>query len=128
MFDLELRRLASNESPTDSIDYNPKLTTRSQFNTSRNVPKTFRTSRSESGIHIIDHTFDFFSNNSRRTSLTKFTESESEYGTSESCYTSISKLKLPKVVVRNPMGHALRTESSFQRAIAEARVRIREEG
>jgi hypothetical protein len=139
MFDLELRRLASNNSPQSSIDYQ-KFTNRSQIDSSRlettnktttnsginNGGRSFRTTRSES--NYVDRTFSLVSNSGRNSFTTRFNEtSDSDFG-DDSYYTSLSNIKLPKVVVRNTMGHALRTESSFQTAIAEARVRVREEG
>ena len=130
MFDLELRRIASNSSPQSSIDYQ-RFTNRSNVDSSRIDNKigggrAFRTSRSESNYHTSDKSFNL-SINSGRNSLKFNDTSESDFG-DDSYYTSLSNIKLPRVVVKNGMGHALRTESSFQRAIAEARVRIREEG
>ena len=142
MFDLELRRIASNSSPQSSIDYQ-KFTNRSHVESSRldnsynsnNLSSSFkaarglRTSRSDSNYHTVDRSFNFEINSGRNSfTTTKFNDnSESEFG-DESYYTTLSNIKLPKVVVKNTMGQALRTESSFQRAIAEARVRVREEG
>jgi hypothetical protein len=140
MFDLELRRIASNSSPQSSIDYQ-KFTNRSlaessrldnNLNLSSSFPKAargLRTSRSDSNYHSIDRSFNFEINSGRNSfTTTKFNDtSESDFG-DESYYTTLSHIKLPKVVVKNTMGQPLRTESSFQRAIAEARVRVREEG
>ena len=135
MFDLELRRLASNSSPQSSIDYQ-KFTNRSILDSSRLDNKlsqsfngTRRTSRPDSNYHSLDRSFNFEINSGRNSfTTTKFNDnSESDFG-DDSYYTTLSHIKLPKVVVKNSMGQALRTESSFQRAIAEARIRVREEG
>lgn len=153
MFDLENLRLLNDSSPetpvplrasigargslptVDSIgsDLGQKLTGRS--NTSRFFNMTNRTRKnsfrsSVDGYQSIENSFEM---NFNARSLNRFSQdySDSEYEGDESYYTAqsnLSHIKLPKVVVRNPKGQILRTESSFQKALAEARVRVREEG
>lgn len=135
MFDLDLRR--SMVETAESVEF-PKIPSRSttsrmnSTNTRLNSTRlnSNKTARSDQFRGVDQASIDInFVGNSQRSFMKSYNndQSESEFDGEDSYY-NMTNLKLPRVVVRNSMGSIMKTETSFQRSIAESRLRLREEG